>query len=519
MNTAKIIETVDDGKLTKSTIFKDIMHTNNRRMLKSFVTILIIANLAVTAIKFTGKGSAYLTYQAILIQILTISAILIFTEFMIKKRTGTIFSGYLTITSIIVCLWIFQFSFHGASELFAANYITLALGIFYFNPWLCIYSLIMVLVSQTVLFFIRPQLIPGGPASNMIVRYIVYLMVGLGATTGASAARHLLKLTVSKHNESMNNIVSLKEIARSVVNSIMILKTHVTQQEEISNSMNSISENQASALNQITSSLETLTLNAEAVTETSRSLYDEMSLTVDEINDLKDVNDSLQSDSLHVQQTLGDLLVHSKESLSHIDMTRNRFTTVLEKSSEMTNFINLINDIADNVNLLSLNASIEAARAGDAGRGFAVVAEQISKLADQTSANSKEIERIIRENSSIINESNSLIGESALLTEKLHSAVSGIKDQIDIAVNKISDIDVTIRTIRNLNERVHTFSKTIEKSTTEQKQSTEESSKTTSEIAGQAGEIVNISRRINESTRTLNELAEGLNSLAGGIIA
>ncbi len=519
MSSTSKIKTFDESKLEKSAIFKDIMHTNNRRMLKSFITILIIANFAVTVIKFTGKGSAYLTYQTILIQILTISIILVFTEFMIRKRTGSIFSGYLTITSIVVCLGIFQFSFHGASELFAANYITLALCIFYFNPWLCIYSLLMVLFSQTVLFFLRPQIIPGGPASNIIVRYIVYLMVGLGATTGASAARHLLKLTVSKHNESMNNIFSLKEMARSVINSIMILKTHVSQQEEISDSMNSISENQASALNQITDSLETLALNAEAVTETSRSLYNEMSLTVDEINDLKDVNDSLQSDSLHVQQTLGELLIHSKESLSHIDRTRNRFITVLEKSSDMSNFINLINDIADNVNLLSLNASIEAARAGDAGRGFAVVAEQISKLADQTSANSKKIEKIIKENSSIINESHGLIGESALLTEKLHIAVSGIKDQIDIAVNKIGDIDVTIRTIRNLNDHVHNFSKTIEKSTTEQKQSTEESSKTTSEIAGQAGEIVNISRRINESTRILNELAEGLRGLAGGIIA
>jgi hypothetical protein len=42
-------------------------------------------------------------------------------------------------------------------------------------------------------------------------------MVGLGATTGASAARHLLKLTVAKHNESLENVNSLKEMARSVL--------------------------------------------------------------------------------------------------------------------------------------------------------------------------------------------------------------------------------------------------------------------------------------------------------------
>ncbi len=518
MNLKIQTEKIEEGKLVKSSIFYDLMQTNNRRMMKAFITILVIANFAVSGIKIAGKGSAYLTYNAIIIQLLVISAILLLTEFLIRKNRGTIFSGYLTITSISVCLWIFQYSFHGASELFAANYITLALGIFYFNPYLCIYSLITVLISQSLLFYFRPGLIPGGPASNLIVRYIVYTMVGLGATTGASAARLLLKLTVAKHNESMDAIASLKEIARSVINSITIVKNHVTQQEEISNSMNAISENQASALTEISSSLETLAINADSVTDTSRSLYDEMNLTMQEINDLKDVNDSLQSDSIDVQKTLVSLLNLSSESMTHIDMTRDRFQTVLQKSDEMSNFINIINDIADHVNLLSLNASIEAARAGDTGRGFAVVAEQISKLADQTSANSKEIERIINENTKIIGESSSLIGESAALTERLHAAVSGIKNQIDIEVDKIGDIDSTIKTIRNLNDRVHSFSKTIEESTAEQRVSSEESGKTISDIADQAGEIVNISRKLNESTRLLNKLAEDLKSLAGGFI-
>lgn len=509
----------DDNPLTKSAIFSDIMKKNNRRMLKAFMTILAIGNIAVTAIKYTGKGSAYLTYQAIMIQIVLIISILLLTELIIRKRIGTFFAGYVTITSIFLSLWIFQFSFYGSYELFATNYVALALCIFYFNPRLCIFGLILTIVSQTTMFVIKPELIPAGPASNVMVRYIVYFAVGIGATSGASAARQLLKLTVEKHKESIENIASLREMARSVLNTILILKNHTSQQEEISSSMNSISENQAAALNEITASLENLAVNAMSVTETSRSLYEEMNLTVDGINDLKEVNDSLQNDSLQVKETLTALLTHSEQSMSHMDMTRERFNTVLEKSNEMTNFINVINDIADKVNLLSLNASIEAARAGAAGRGFVVVAEQISKLADETSSNSKEIERIVRENAKLIDESSGLIGESAALTDKLHSAISGVREQIGITVNKIEDIDLTIKTIRNLNDRVHNFSRTIEESTNEQKVSTEMSSKTTSEIADQAGEIVNISRRINDSTRTLNELAEGLKSMAGGIVA
>lgn len=512
------VNNIDDLKLSKSSIFSEIMHKNNRRMLKAFLTIMIIANISVTLIKITGKGSQYLTYTTIAYEIVIISVILIISELLIRKRTGTIFSGYVTLTSIFICLMIFQTAFFGAPELFAANYIALTLSIFYFNPWLCIYSLILVIAAQTASFIYRPELIPGGPASNLIVRYIVYCMVGLGATTGASAARHLLKLTVAKHNESLENVNSLKEMARSVLNSIMLMKKHASEQEEISNSMNDISENQAAALKQITVSLDTLAKDADAVSNTSRSLYEEMNITVEAISDLKMVNDSLQSDSIQVQKSLGEVLSFSERSFSQIETTKGRFNTVQAKSREMSNFIQLINDIADNVNLLSLNASIEAARAGTAGRGFAIVAEQISKLADETTRNSKEIERIINESTKLIDESSTLIGDSSTLTDKLHESIRIIKGQIDVAVDKIGDIDVTIKTIRNLNDRVHNFSRSIELSTTEQRRATEESSHTTSDIAVQAGEIVNISRRINESTRILNDIAEGLRGMTGEII-
>jgi len=95
----------------------------------------------------------------------------------------------------------------------------------------------------------------------------------------------------------------------------------------------------------------------------------------------------------------------------------------------MLNIVIIINDISDMINLLSLNAAIEAARAGDAGRGFAVVADEVSKLADRTSTSIKDIDSLIKINNDEI--------KSGM--EKVNEAVSFFKNIID-GINSISDM-------------------------------------------------------------------------------
>lgn len=499
--------------LKRSEIFAQTIIENNKRLFTTYIIIFLLANVAVTLIKWRGLGSQYLTYTDILIEF-TIAATVLFIAYLLSNRfKGKIVSAYIAITGTLTSLLFFQYSFYGAPELFATAYIALAVSVFYFDRRITIYTLVFIFITQAAILIAKPELIPPGPKSNLLVRFILFFMVGISASAGTGATKNLLMLAINKQNEASKTLLNLKEIARAVGGSIGVLNNQSSEQETIVHKLNDISQHQASAMEEISASLEELAANSESISKIARSLYEELEITVESVNDLKLVNDKVQESSSEINKTLNDVTDFSSQSSAHIQTTRERFQTLKNKSAEMSSFVQVINDIADQVNLLSLNAAIEAARAGESGRGFAVVADEISKLADATSQNSKEIEKIIKENQFLIDESNSQITRSAEMMEKLNLAIDKIKNEIIAVGNLIGDIDTTIKTIKNLNIKIHESSKTIESATAEQKIATNESSQTTADIAKTAQDIVDIAEKISHSTKTITNLTGELSEL------
>lgn len=95
--------------------------------------------------------------------------------------------------------------------------------------------------------------------------------------------------------------------------------------------------------------------------------------------------------------TMEALSGHTKETIAVTEKVKEDIKMLEKKSMAIGGFVDTINEIASETNLLSLNASIEAARAGEAGRGFAVVAEAIRKLADGSQQAANEINKVVEE--------------------------------------------------------------------------------------------------------------------------
>lgn len=132
-------------------------------------------------------------------------------------------------------------------------------------------------------------------------------------------------------------------------------------------------------------------------TEDVESIGNSIVTTEGEVQQLDENAQDMQNLSEKSMETLNQLVSISNITKEQIHSMHEQTTKTNESVNKIKDAANLINDIAEQTDLLALNASIEAAKAGEAGRGFSVVAEQIGNLAKQSAENVIEIDNVVEE--------------------------------------------------------------------------------------------------------------------------
>ena len=245
--------------------------------------------------------------------------------------------------------------------------------------------------------------------SSVIVVMLICIAVGIRLAGSMSrniktsiqmVGRLALRLKLLKKKDEIGELsrvtITLRDTMRSTIKEIT---DNAKALLEASQLLGTAADNTNGTMNDVRTAVSQVVDNSQLQAENSQSTSEQMKIMGDNITETSNEAEllsgnaaSMQSSSEKASKTLLSLRQINedvKKIIGEVQEQTNRTNESVKKIQAATTFIN---SIAEDTGLLSLNASIEAARAGDSGRGFAVVAEQIKNLSEQSNESSKEIE-------------------------------------------------------------------------------------------------------------------------------
>ncbi len=231
------------------------------------------------------------------------------------------------------------------------------------------------------------------------------------------------------------------EQIRSIVEQVQKSGVQITSS---STELSASATEQKTVLNNQLSSTENMVKSIEGISDIAENLVNTMQQMANDLNQTADYASSGQSDLTR----MGEAMKQMESASSAISA---RLGTIYEKAENITNVVTTITKVSDQTNLLSLNAAIEAEKAGEYGRGFTVVAREIRRLADQTAVATLDIDQMVKEMQSAVSsgvmEMDKFIAEvqrSAEDITKISSQLTRIIDQVQALYPKFREINTAM---------------------------------------------------------------------------
>lgn len=304
-----------------------------------------------------------------------------------------------------------------------------------------------------------------------------------------------------------------------------IISENINAMNDLSNSAVIITENSnevALSVEEVARAVEDLAIGMSDESREVNKGYEQLTLLKNQVDEMVISSDLLYEYASKTGEA-------NEAGLKTVDGLKNKFESnqmiikdvsisideLSDKSNLIGSIISAIQSIAEQTNLLALNAAIEAARAGEAGRGFAVVADEIRKLSEQTSNSTREIENItltikeeihktkvrMDEANKVVKESTEASYETDKIFQNINEAVSHTLDQIKILIKNIETIDHSKEVVMDSMNVITSITENSSASSEEISASTEEQAASIQENVHMIEEIKNMALNLEEKMK------------------
>ncbi|SHO47221.1 methyl-accepting chemotaxis protein [Anaerocolumna xylanovorans] len=379
-------------------------------------------------------------------------------------------------------------------------------------------KLIAVVIAGSVIAILLLTLI--------IERVLHYVVVPIKKVTGSIGEITKGNFDIQVEVKGTNEVVVMTE---GLQNFIKIMREIIKEFYDLVNKLNTQAESSSEAAENLTNSAKIQSSSMQELNLTVDELAKTISEVAESASSLAQVVSMADSISRDASTKMKQTVVLSAEGKQKIDKV-NLYVQDVEKdiynleevvgdvgssTKEINDIISLIGEIATQTNLLSLNAAIEAARAGDAGKGFAVVAEEIRKLAETSSEAVSKIAGNIGRINILVDNTIKKTKESVVSIENSSSLIKETSSAFENIFEAVNETDALVNSLSERIKEVDQVAVSVAAITEEQSAGAEEILATSAELLSAANEVTRISEAVGEDATNLALTSANLENRLG----